>query len=219
MQGDEPRLGSESDERRYRYERLGAAAGRRERGWVADRAVMSKGEQGNPDARTTEMSDRQVRVNRRANLPVAPIDKDRRRRNERHQLPEPQETDHIPSRENTHQRQQERRSQSTERSCPVAAGQIVARKDQRRHRSQRKNRKKEPAKRIKAKRQTYRAAKPGAEHVAASQDSDAHDTEKHHPPGLHRQSGTQTATSRPQRPAKREHRDTRKRTPVRYTHS
>src|ERR1039457_1324632 len=31
---------------------------------------------------------------------------------------------------------------------------------------------------------------------------------------LHRQSGTQTTASRPQRPAKREHRDTRQRSPV-----
>src|ERR1039458_2340598 len=109
----------------------------------------------------------------------------------------PRKPDPTPSRENTHQRQQERGSQYTERSCAVAAGQIVARKDQRRHRSQRKNGKKEPAKRIKAKRQADRAAKPGAEHVAASQDSDAHDTEEHHPLGLHRQSDTRTEATRP----------------------
>ena len=162
-----PALVPKPIERRDRDERLGAGAGRRERGRVADRAVMSERQQRDPDARAAEMSDRQVRVHRRANRPVSPSNKDRRRRHERHQLPERQETDHVTSRQDADKRQQERRSQCSERSCAVAAGQIVARKDQRRHRGQREHSEEEPAQRIKTKCQTDRAAKTRAEYVAA----------------------------------------------------
>ena len=128
MQRDEARLGPEPDEGRDRDERLGAAAGGGERRRVADRAVVREREQGDPDPDPAQMRDREIRVHGRAHLPLAAREEDRGRGEQRHQLPESEEADHVASREHPDQRQQERRGQRADRPLPCAApGQIVAR--------------------------------------------------------------------------------------------
>ena len=67
---------------------------------------MLEHEQGDPHAGAAEVGDRQVRVHRAAHVRVAFRHQDRRRREQRHQLPEGQERGHIAGGEHADEREQ-----------------------------------------------------------------------------------------------------------------
>jgi len=131
MEGHDPGLGAEADHRRDGDQRLDRRPGGLRGGWIADAADAGQRQQRDPDSGPAEMRDREVLEHRRARRTFLAGHEDRRRRQQRHELPEEKEGDRAARGEYTGERQHERGAEDAKRRAVWSVAQGSARMDQR----------------------------------------------------------------------------------------
>ena len=199
VQRHQPRLGPEPDDRRDRDD--GRHTGRQCHA-AADRPVIGERQQRHPRAHSADVRDREIHEHCPAHTRVgSPGGQDRRRRQQRHQLPARKQRRHIPGEQEQHQREQERRRQRRDRPPPGCLREVPDGIHERRHRDHRQRRQKDPAQPIDPQRRMQLAAERAARGRGIGGDHDAHDAEDRHPQRLGGQRRTATTTPHRRQPA------------------